>query len=209
MSSFDVKIVVDRGELRSGVPDALRALGAMVDVATLPVADYLLGDGIGVERKTVADLHRSIAIGRLWTQLLSCRRTLDRTYLVVEGSSLDAGCVTPVGVRGALLEIADRGVTVIRSTDPEDTATWLLRISIRLHRRPSASPRTRRFPRVGSPSGLLSEIPGIGPRTAGLLLDRFGSVQAIADAGVSELERVKGIGPQRAAVLMRILSEGP
>jgi DNA excision repair protein ERCC-4 len=80
-----VTIVADAGELRSGVPDALRALGVSVDVASLPAGDYLVGDAVAVERKTVADLHRSIANGRLWSQLLSCRRELDRTFLLVEG----------------------------------------------------------------------------------------------------------------------------
>lgn len=208
MSDVNVKIVADVGELRSGVPEALRQLGADVEVAQLPVADYLLAECIGAERKTIADLHRSIARGRLWTQLLTCRRMLDRTYLVIEGSVLDQGCVTPAGVRGALLEIGDRGVTVVRSTDGYDSAMWLLRISVRLQKsRPAGVRRARRFPRAATPVSLLSEVPGIGPRTARALLARFGSVRAIASAEVSELETVAGVGPHRAVTLARVLSD--
>jgi Fanconi anemia group M protein len=183
--------------------------GAEVQVATLAVGDYLLRDQIGAERKTVGDFHRSIATGRLWSQLLGCRKVLDRTYLIVEGLDLDRGCLTAGGVRGAVLEIGDRGVTVLRSTDPKDSARWLMRISIRLNRRPAAVPGVRRRPRGGTPLSLLSEMPGIGPRTALSLLERFGSIRAIASADADELERVEGIGPQRAAVLARILSELP
>jgi ERCC4-type nuclease len=207
VSHVHVTIVVDVGELRSGVPDVLRASGAKVRVETLAVADYLVRDSIGVERKTVRDFHRSIANGRLWTQLLGCRKVLDRTYLIVEGLDLDRGCLTSGGIRGAVLEIGDRGVTVLRSTDPADTARWLMRISIRLNRRAAAVRRVRRYPRRATPLSLLSVVPGIGPQTAANLIDHFGSIRAIAGAAPSDLEQVDGVGPQRAAVLARILSE--
>jgi len=201
-----VKIVADSGEVRSGVPLALGNIGATVQVATLSAADYLVGVGIGVERKTVADLHRSIATGRLWSQLLSCRQTLDRTYLIVEGVHLDDGHVSVGGVRGALLEIGDRGVTVVRSADAGDSAIWLFRIAARLQRsRAAGTPQARRFPRASTSQSLLAEIPGIGPRTAVALLDRFGSVRGIANAKASELAAVPGIGPSRAAMLSRVL----
>jgi ERCC4-type nuclease len=209
VSSVAVTIVVDRGELRSGVPDALRSLGVAVQVAACDAADYLVGDGIGVERKTVKDLHRSVATGRLWNQLLRCRESLDRTYLLVEGDDLDYGCLTVMGVRGALLEVGDRGVTVLRSADTQDSAAWLARISARLQRRPRARPHRRRFPAARSSHSVLSQVPGIGPATARRLLEHFGSIGAVAGADLHELESVEGVGPHRASVLVRILSESP
>ena len=199
-------IVVDGGEMRSGVPAAVARLGARVDVAALPVADYLVADGIGVERKTVTDLHRSIDDGRLWAQLGVCRRSLDRTYLVVEGVDLDRGCISPTGVRGALLEIGDRGVTVVRSNDCEDSASWLVRMAVRAQRaRGPGSRMPRRFRRARSAQVLLAEIPGIGPETARLLLERFGDVRGVADASEQLLTSVRGVGPGRAAALRTVL----
>lgn len=209
MSRASVKIVVDGRELRSGVPAALEELGARVEVATLGVADYLVTAAVGVERKAVADLHRSIARGRLWTQLLACRRALDRTYLIVEGVDLDRGCISASGIRGALLEIGDCGVTVIRSADARDSAVWLMRMAARAQksRRGGVVPKARRFARATSPHALLAEIPGIGPRTASALLTRFGSVRGVANADPSELGEVTGIGPQRAKILSHVLLE--
>ncbi len=40
--------------------EALLRLGLSVALESLPVADYLVAERIGVERKTVGDLHRSI-----------------------------------------------------------------------------------------------------------------------------------------------------
>ena len=201
-------IIADGGEVPCGIPEHLRRLGALVEVVRLPAADYLVADGVGVERKTVADLHRSLACGRIWAQLRSCRAELARTYLLVEGQDLNRGRVSVGGVRGALLEIGDRGMTVVRSSDAADSAIWLLRIAARLQRpRGVGSPRARRFPRASTRRSLLSEVPGIGPDTAAALLDRFGSLRGIANADPNELRSVPGVGPQRAATLARLLMD--
>ena len=203
-----MKIVADGGELRSGVPTALERIGAAVEVAALSVSDYFVADGIGVERKTVADLHRSIANGRLWAQLMACRQALDRTYLIVEGAQLDRGPISAAGIRGALLEIGDRGVTVVRSGDVDDSAAWLMRIATRAQRsRSNRASLVRRFRRAANPQSLLAEIPGIGPHTARALLDEFGSVRGVAMAEPSALVVVPGVGPGRAATLVRVLGE--
>jgi DNA excision repair protein ERCC-4 len=208
MSNVPVTIVADGGELRSGLPEALERIGAVIEVASLPAADYLVADRVGVERKTVPDLHRSIAGGRLWSQLLSCRQTLRRTFLLVEGSTLDEGPISRAGIRGALLEIGDRGVTVLRSADADDSAAWLLRLAVRAQRsRPAGGSRARRFRRAASPHALLAEIPGIGPKTASALLDEFGSVRGVATADVRDLVTVPGVGPKRAEELSRIFVE--
>jgi len=55
-----VKILVDIGERRSFVPTHLDELGVAVEMAVLPVGDYLLGD-----RKA----SRSIVSTRLWSQV--------------------------------------------------------------------------------------------------------------------------------------------
>jgi excinuclease ABC subunit C len=44
-------------------------------------------------------------------------------------------------------------------------------------------------------------LPGIGPATARLLWDRFGSVEAMRAASLDELRALPGIGKARAALL--------
>jgi hypothetical protein len=56
-----VKIVADGGELRSGVPAALERLGATVERATLPAADYLVAAGIRCREE---DSRRSSSVDR-------------------------------------------------------------------------------------------------------------------------------------------------
>jgi DNA excision repair protein ERCC-4 len=171
-------------------------MDAVVRVSQLQASDYLVGDEIGVERKVVHDLHRSIASRRLWSQLYSYRSLLRRLYLLVEGESLDGGLITPESIRGALLEIGERGVTVIRTTDPGDSAAWILQIAVRAQRRGvSPKPRPRRYSRDARPASIIMSIPGVGPRKARHLLNRFGSVAGIASADPTELRCVPGVGP--------------
>jgi ERCC4-type nuclease len=58
-------IVADVFEDGSGVPASLRRLGTQVVVKPLPAGDYKIAGGALVERKTVTDLHGSLARGCL------------------------------------------------------------------------------------------------------------------------------------------------
>ena len=193
-------IDADVGEAHSGIPDVLRGMGAFVRVSQLGAADYIIGDEIGVERKAVLDLHYSIQGRRLWSQLRQYRASLKRLYLLVEGRRLDDGSVSAAGIRGALLEIGDRGVTVIRTMDRADSAEWILRLAVRAQRRggpPKARPR--RYVNGAQPATMIGALPGIGPRKAGRLLQQFGSVAGIAAATSAELQCVDGVGPALAS----------
>jgi len=203
----DVTIDADVGEVQSGIPEALRYMGAVVRVSQLEASDYLVAHAIGVERKSILDLHFSIADQRLWSQLRSYRGVLERLYLLVEGVDLDDGKVSAAGVRGALLEIGDRGVTVVRSTSTTDSATWLHRLAARAQRLGTAPrPRARRYPRVRSPIELVAGIPGVGPIRARRLLDEFGSIGALQAAAHNDLGRVEGIGPALANTIHKALT---
>jgi ERCC4-type nuclease len=168
-----VTIDADVGELRSGIPEILRAIGMEVRVSQLVASDYLVGAEIGIERKSVLDLHVSIRNRRLWSQLHAYRSALRRLYLLVEGRRLDDGPVTDAGVRGALLEIGDRGVTVIRAVDARDSSLWIARLAVRAQRSGvPPRPRPRLYGRVTEPVDIVARISGIGPSKARSLLLR-------------------------------------
>jgi excinuclease ABC subunit C len=51
----------------------------------------------------------------------------------------------------------------------------------------------------------LDGVPGLGPTRASALLDHFGSVARLRDAGVEEIAAVRGIGPTTAAAVVEAL----
>lgn len=61
--------------------------------------------------------------------------------------------------------------------------------------------RHRRARTAAALTGEILRLPGIGPHTARLLWDHFGSVEAMTEASREALAALPGIGPRRAALL--------
>ncbi|HEX9744512.1 MAG TPA: excinuclease ABC subunit UvrC, partial [bacterium] len=56
-------------------------------------------------------------------------------------------------------------------------------------------------------TNILDRIPGVGPKRKELLLNKFGSVKRIRDAGLEEIAGVEGIGTETAKLILDSLSE--
>jgi ERCC4-type nuclease len=199
-----VTILVDHGERPSGVPAHLRCLGIDVRYASLAAGDYLTGTSTAVERKTVADLHRAIATGRLWRQIGALRSAFAARYLLVEGTTVYHGAIHQAGVRGALLAVVEGDVRLVWTRGPRDTAEWLHAIAVR-GARGLAQPRPRSRP-VRTPASLLASIPGVSQVAATELIRRFGSVAGVAQADDKDLLAVRGLGPSRVATIRSLLA---
>lgn len=66
--------------------------------------------------------------------------------------------------------------------------------------------RHRKARRGAALAGELMRLPGVGPATARLLWDHFGSVEAMGAATQEELRKIPGIGPAKASMLLEKLS---
>lgn len=202
-------VAADVFERGSAVPAALLRLGARVTVEPLAAGDYRIAGGVLIERKTVADLHGSLARGRLWAQVGRIRDAAVSPFLLIEGDELDAGPRHPNAIRGALLAIADLGVAILRSRDPADSALWIHRLAVRQVRRAQGRSRPEVAAAMSPPGvAVLAAVPGISDRTASALLERFGSVGGVLKAGPERWAEVDGIGSVRAHALAAALLNG-
>lgn len=137
------------------------------------------------------------------------RREASFPFLLVEGDDLDGGPRHPNAIRGAMLAIADLGIAIIRSRDPVDSALWIHRLAIRQARRGTRPEHPRGRARMNPPGiSVLAAVPGISDRTAHTLLERFGSVGGVLDAGPERWAEVAGIGAVRAHALSEALLNG-
>jgi len=208
-----VRILVDHREVGSGVPEHLAELeGVTLEIQQLDIADYVLSSRVTVERKSTSDFGASILDKRLFAQAEQLKRVYDLVIYLVEGSSLyDVEQIHPNALRGAIsFLIILGGVSVLRSESPEDSALLLATMARHEqqglgydlsyhHKRRSPSPQLQmRY--------LVEDFPGIGPRTAQALLERFGSLRALFAAGEDALRQVSGIGPKRAARIVALLT---
>ncbi len=198
-------VIVDSREMNSKVVEELRRRRVRMVRETLDVGDYIVGDGVGVERKSGRDLAESIKDGRLLSQLKDLARAFERPVLIVEGDPYRY--LDPEAVRGALASaVADFGVSVVTVGGPEETASFLHRLALRMvkeGRRPRVprGSRDRGDPRVE----MLCAIPGVGPELAVRLLEAFGSIGEVVNASVRDLKKVPGIGEKKARMIRRFL----
>ncbi|WP_420846316.1 ERCC4 domain-containing protein [Nocardioides ferulae] len=101
-------MLVDHRERGSGIPDALAAAGLDVQMADLPVGDYVLGAQLAVERKGPGDLGASIRDGRLFDQATRLQSAFPQAVLLVEG---EPRFIAEDAWRGAVCRLVEDGFT--------------------------------------------------------------------------------------------------
>lgn len=213
-SSEAIHLVIDDRECRGPMPAAIAASGAFaVEIQRLPTGDYRIDDALLFERKTLLDLVASIKDGRLFDQALRLARGKLRGALILEGSARDLASsgMRIESIRGALVNVSlFIGLPVLRTRDAPDTVRTLGYAA----RQRSALvagglPRHGRRPKgkAALQSYVLQGLPGIGPRRAARLIQRFGSIEAAIAADVDALAEVNGIGALTARKLRWCVEE--
>jgi ERCC4-type nuclease len=209
-------VLVDDREHGGGIVKSLQEQGAVVEVARLPLGDYVVDGRLLVERKTVADLAASVCDGRLFRQARRlANHAAHRVCVVLEGTSRDAERVgvSREALQGAVISLTlIYGLPVLRSRDARETARVMIyaseqlgRVAAGLPKRALHKPTARRRVQLE----MLQAIPGIGPHRACSLLDRFGGVGALASAAPREIAAVGGVGSKLAARVHWFVGERP
>jgi Fanconi anemia group M protein len=203
-------VAVDDRETSSRVVEVLSTLRVRLAIGRLPSGDYAIGDRILIERKTVRDFVDTLVDRDLFAQLKVLAESAPRPVLIIEGTDdiYTVRDIHPNAIRGTLAAIAvDLGISVLFSRNEEETAQI---IGI-LARREEGGDRDRTLPVRKSGHSLreqaemiIASFPDIGPRHARALLEHFGSVQAVVNAGEEDLVRVKGIGKERAKKIREV-----
>lgn len=203
-------ITVDYREKGSGVMKALLAQKVQLDLKQLSVGDYQISDDIVIEYKNVRDFVDSIVDGRLLGQL-SALRSIYKPILIIEGQEdlYAQRKINPAAIRGMLATIiTSYHIPILRTSSPQDTAGVLIALAKResptedrLHHQHQAKPWTEREQQ----EYLISALPGIGPKLAKPLLEHFGSVKAVMNASIVELQQIDLIGEKKATAIRELL----
>lgn len=210
----------------------LKAIGTSVSL--LPErygADVLMLIGkykIGIQRKEVGDLLKSVADGRLVKEVAQMQ-SLDYKILIVEGKVewTNNGKLiykdnygqewTRGQYEGLLWSVQDRGIWLHTTDSLQDTIVTVQR----MERWFSKSNHTSLSTRPGLAKGmwgdsishrefaewLLCSIPGVGPVVAGKIFDLYGCPLKLT-VGVEDLMKVEGIGRVKAEAIVRVFQDG-
>jgi len=189
----------------------LRELGAAIEVKNLDVADYVLSDRVAVERKSVEDFLESITQKeRLFSQIARLKAAYSRPVVIIEGENLYRG-LHPNAVRGAIASIVvDFGVPLIRTSNPRETAEYLLAMA----RREQEEKRREVLEHEGKTKRTLKEeqeyivssISNVGRVIARNLLEHFQTIEKIATATEDELAKVPKVGKKIAERIRQVMT---
>lgn len=192
-----MKLVVDIRETK--VIACLREIKVPFETSPLPVGDFIVGDDIVIERKTVQDLNNSLKDGRFRDQRTRLESTRQRVFYILEQSTRE---VLSKQAQGAVVSLAERGFSVLPSVNESNTASLLATI-LRRATATSVNPTTSPNCIVGDKK--LSRSSKTTPETCAVaqLCQIPGISRGFADKIQMAMPTATGIVPIAEAILRR------
>ncbi|NJE60202.1 DEAD/DEAH box helicase [Thermococcus sp. 21S7] len=206
-----IVVYVDNRELRSGVPKHLKELGAEIEVRTLDVADYVVSEEVGIERKSANDFIGSIIDGRLFDQVERLKRAYPKPVIIIEGELYGIRNVHPNAIRGAIAAVTlDWGVPILFSSGTEETAQFIYLLAKREQEERKKEVRLRSEKKaltLAERQRLIVEgLPYVSSTLAKRLLRHFENVERVFTATEEELREVEGIGEKKAREIRKVIT---
>jgi DNA excision repair protein ERCC-4 len=218
---FYLRIVVDKREKNSGIPELLKESGIFVDFATLKVGDYIVFNNVVIERKTISDLLSSFYDGRLFIQCSQLVKHFTSPLLIVEGNIIeDLKSESDNSFRSydqkiqlvydsLITVVLDFKIPLVHTPNIEHTTSFLIAIANKLSRKYSYGPLLRKIRKQTSEQiqqlSILSSLPGVGGMFAVKMLKEFNTPKRALNASAAELAKIPGFGTVRAQRIRKIL----
>ncbi len=210
MELAKLRIIVDRRERKSGIPDLLKSIGINMEIKTLPIGDYIVAPETIVERKSIRDLVSSVFDGRLYDQCSRLKEHFQFPIILMEGNVDEIEEITenPLIFYGAVSAIAlDFKIPIIPTPNAHHTAKLL--VSMCSRKDVITGPFLKKIRKSNDLQrqqlSALSSLPGIGEKLAIRMLEKFGSPLRVLNATSSELSKVEGLGEARAKKIRKML----
>jgi DNA excision repair protein ERCC-4 len=216
-----LRIVVDKREKNSGIPELLKQSGVFVDFATLKVGDYIVFNNVAIERKTISDLLTSFYDGRLFIQCSELVKHFSSPLLIVEGNIIeDLKFESSESLRSynqkfqlvydtLITVVLDFKIPLVHTPNIEHTTNFLIAIANKLSRKYSYGPLLRKIKKQTSEQiqqlSVLSSLPVVGGMFAVKMLKEFNTPKRALNASAAELAKIPGFGTVRAQRIRKIL----
>jgi len=202
-------IICDNRETASAVVRALSLMGASLELKQLPVADYILSERVGIERKSAQDFNDSVKDGRLFNELFELKNNFIRPILILEGDPFINSSINQNALYGAITSIIlNLGITIYKTDNPSDSAMFIYQLA-KKEQSDSKKEFKLRFDKKPIDITSLLEyivagIPGINALRAKNLLMELESLQKIFNADIGDLMSVDNIGKKIAQEIYKL-----
>ncbi|UCD01269.1 MAG: DEAD/DEAH box helicase family protein [Promethearchaeota archaeon] len=204
-----LEIICDNRETASPVVRTLSLMGINLKLEQLQVADYVISERVGIERKSAKDFNDSIIDGRLFTELSGLGAKFSRPVLILEGDPFQASNVSENALYGAITSIIlNLGISIYKTKNPSETAQFLYQLAKKEQSTTKSSLKLR-FDKAPIETSHLLEyvvagIPGVNALRAKNLLKELKTLQNIFLADIPDLTKIENIGKKIAQEIYKI-----
>ena len=136
----------------------------------------------------------------------------EKPLLIIEGTPRELFFLRDINANalmGALSTIAlDFRIPILFSESKAQTAEYIYIIAKRIQQKARREISLRKKPALALKEWqqfIVESLPLVGPKTAKILLKKFGSVKGVFNASVKELESLPNIGPKKAKKIIKII----
>ena len=205
----DYTIICDNRETASAVVRTLSLMGVGLKLEHLAVADYILSERVGIERKSAQDFNDSIKDGRLFNELFELKNNFVRPILILEGDPFMNSNINQNALYGAITSIIlNLGITIYKTNDPSDSAMFIYQLAKKEQSDSKKEVKLRFDKKPLEISSLLeyivAGIPGINALRAKNLLKELHSLQEIFNADIGDLMKVENVGKKIAQEIYKL-----
>ncbi|MFX1567316.1 MAG: DEAD/DEAH box helicase [Promethearchaeota archaeon] len=203
------EIICDNRETASPVVRTLSLMGLNLKLEQLAVADYVISERVGIERKSAKDFNDSIIDGRLFKELSELREHFSRPILILEGDPLEDSNINENALYGAITAIIiNLGIIIYRTEDTLETAKFIYQLA-KKEQSISKSSLKLRFDKAPIETSQLLEyivagIPGVNTLRAKNLLKDLKTLQNIFLADIPDLTKIENVGKKIAQQIYKI-----
>ena len=187
-------------------------LGAEVVIRKLDFGDFLVGEDVAVERKTIHDLVSTLTQRFLFDQIFKMKNAYPKAILLIEGYMgvlRKFRRITPESLNGTLFAIVQANIPIVPTIDYKDTATFLVTAAKQLLKEGKEKAIIRHRPKAKTLKEkqlyAVTGLPNVGPTLAANMLKQLGSVQKVFSASKEEFKAVNGVGPLTASRIIEVL----
>ncbi len=203
------EIICDNRETASSVVRTLSLIGINLKLEQLAVADYVISERVGVERKSAKDFNDSIIDGRLFTELSDLGEHFSRPILILEGDPFKDSAISENALYGAITAImVNLGISIYRTEDSIETAIFLYQLA-KKEQSVTKSSLKLRFDKAPIDTSRLLEyivagIPSVNTLRAKSLLKELKTLQNIFLADIPDLTKIENVGKKIAQQIYKI-----
>jgi ERCC4-type nuclease len=210
-----VTIIVDTREDKLFL-NALLAKKLDVKSDFLEVGDFLLGNSICIERKEGSDFLQSIRDRRIWEQALNMSQYEHPIICIVTGDIwrdlyFSQSKWIHKSYLGTISSLAiSYGISVLTFETDNDFIDFVVQIEKQITSDKKSSrpkPLMRRVKTIQErKENCLAMVEGVGIQSAQRLLEKFGSINAIANAKEEDIEEIERMGKKTAQKIKETLN---